>query len=99
MKKVLDGMIRRLVRKGQHTSRDHWLAGSRARVKLQAVAVSTSVALIKSLLAWGHSGEFCLDLQGIFQMLVNFHYSSLVTASVAVVWCCKVVATLVKYPA
>jgi hypothetical protein len=55
-------------------------------------------ASIKSLLAWGrccHSGEFELDLQGIFQMLVNFHYSSLVTASVAVVWCCKVVATLV----
>lgn len=32
-------------------------------------------------------------------MLINFHYSSLVTASVAVIWSCEVVARLVKIPA
>jgi hypothetical protein len=34
------------------------------------------------------SDFFTLDSQGIFQMLINLHNCCLITASIAVVWCC-----------
>lgn len=35
-----------------------------------------------------------IDLQGILQVLINLHYCSLVTASVAVIGSCVVLGTL-----
>lgn len=38
-----------------------------------------------------------IDSQGVLQMLINLHDSSLVTASVAVVGCCSDVNAVQKY--
>lgn len=64
-------------RKSELTSRDHGFAGPGTWIKLQAVRPRLAEEL--DSLAGG------ANLQSVFQVLINLHDCSLVTASVAVV--------------
>ena len=79
--------LRRLQEVVGRPARDHGFAGSGARVELQAKRG------VREKRIFGIRKRKCSDVQGILEVFVDLHDRGLVTTTVAIVWCCKILVS------